>query len=79
MEQWSCLSVVVDTLLSVQPTMTATPKSTKNGKSAYDDTTLPLMEKNQGLCLCVSVAAPASLLDQVGRCGADNEGVSTKR
>uniref|UniRef100_H3DH82 ARVCF delta catenin family member b n=1 Tax=Tetraodon nigroviridis TaxID=99883 RepID=H3DH82_TETNG len=30
-----------------QPTVTATPKSTKNGKSAYDDTTLPLMEKNQ--------------------------------
>ncbi|TNM90034.1 hypothetical protein fugu_004268 [Takifugu bimaculatus] len=30
-----------------QPTVTATPKTAKNGKSAYDDTTLPLMEKNQ--------------------------------
>lgn len=40
-------------LLFIQPTVTATPKSTKNGKSAYDDTTLPLMEKNQGLCLFV--------------------------
>ncbi|KAM9822547.1 ARVCF delta catenin family member b isoform 2-T4 [Syngnathus typhle] len=30
-----------------QPTMTATPKATKNGKTGYDDTTLPLMEKNQ--------------------------------
>uniref|UniRef100_A0A671YKE6 ARVCF delta catenin family member b n=1 Tax=Sparus aurata TaxID=8175 RepID=A0A671YKE6_SPAAU len=30
-----------------QPTVTATPKSTKNGKPGYDDTTLPLMEKNQ--------------------------------
>ncbi|CAG09708.1 unnamed protein product [Tetraodon nigroviridis] len=38
----------------VQISVTATPKSTKNGKSAYDDTTLPLMEKNQGLC-CVFV------------------------
>uniref|UniRef100_A0A8D3EAW9 ARVCF delta catenin family member n=1 Tax=Scophthalmus maximus TaxID=52904 RepID=A0A8D3EAW9_SCOMX len=31
-----------------QPTVTATPKATKNGKPGYDDTTLPLMEKNQG-------------------------------
>nr|XP_057926280.1 ARVCF delta catenin family member b isoform X2 [Doryrhamphus excisus] len=31
-----------------QPTVTATPKGTKNGKPGYDDTTLPLMEKNQG-------------------------------
>lgn len=30
-----------------QPTVTATPKATKNGKTGYDDTTLPLMEKNQ--------------------------------
>ncbi|CAL8248837.1 unnamed protein product [Merluccius merluccius] len=30
-----------------QPTVTATPKSAKNGKPGYDDTTLPLMEKNQ--------------------------------
>ncbi|XP_034398369.1 ARVCF delta catenin family member b isoform X2 [Cyclopterus lumpus] len=30
-----------------QPTMTTTPKATKNGKPGYDDTTLPLMEKNQ--------------------------------
>ncbi|XP_074493380.1 ARVCF delta catenin family member b isoform X12 [Sebastes fasciatus] len=30
-----------------QPTATATPKATKNGKPGYDDTTLPLMEKNQ--------------------------------
>ncbi|KAM9392286.1 ARVCF delta catenin family member b isoform 2-T2 [Pholidichthys leucotaenia] len=30
-----------------QPTVTATPKVTKNGKPGYDDTTLPLMEKNQ--------------------------------
>lgn len=38
-----------------QPTVTATPKATKNGKPGYDDTTLPLMEKNQGLCVCVCV------------------------
>ncbi|XP_055017574.1 ARVCF delta catenin family member b isoform X2 [Boleophthalmus pectinirostris] len=30
-----------------QPTVTATPKATKNGRTGYDDTTLPLMEKNQ--------------------------------
>ncbi|KAM6930577.1 ARVCF delta catenin family member b isoform 6-T6 [Xenentodon cancila] len=30
-----------------QPTVTTTPKTTKNGKTGYDDTTLPLMEKNQ--------------------------------
>ncbi|XP_044051861.1 ARVCF delta catenin family member b isoform X4 [Siniperca chuatsi] len=30
-----------------QPTVTATPKATKNGKPGYDDTTLPLMDKNQ--------------------------------
>ncbi|XP_068166050.1 ARVCF delta catenin family member b isoform X3 [Antennarius striatus] len=30
-----------------QPTVTTTPKATKNGKPSYDDTTLPLMEKNQ--------------------------------
>ncbi|XP_005747800.1 ARVCF delta catenin family member b isoform X3 [Pundamilia nyererei] len=30
-----------------QLTVTATPKATKNGKPGYDDTTLPLMEKNQ--------------------------------
>lgn len=30
-----------------QPTMAATPKATKNGRTGYDDTTLPLMEKNQ--------------------------------
>ncbi|KAK1893334.1 Armadillo repeat protein deleted in velo-cardio-facial syndrome, partial [Dissostichus eleginoides] len=30
-----------------QPTATVTPKATKNGKPGYDDTTLPLMEKNQ--------------------------------
>lgn len=35
-----------------QPTVTATPKSTKNGKPGYDDTTLPLMEKNQGQFWC---------------------------
>uniref|UniRef100_A0A8C9YRP2 ARVCF delta catenin family member b n=1 Tax=Sander lucioperca TaxID=283035 RepID=A0A8C9YRP2_SANLU len=40
-----------------QPTVTATPKATKNGKPGYDDTTLPLMEKNQGQfkCVCVCV------------------------
>uniref|UniRef100_A0A671YR80 ARVCF delta catenin family member b n=1 Tax=Sparus aurata TaxID=8175 RepID=A0A671YR80_SPAAU len=37
-----------------QPTVTATPKSTKNGKPGYDDTTLPLMEKNQGTRKCGS-------------------------
>ncbi|XP_061586328.1 splicing regulator ARVCF-like [Cololabis saira] len=31
-----------------QPTATTTPKTAKNGKTGYDDTTLPLMEKNQG-------------------------------
>uniref|UniRef100_A0A672IT62 Armadillo repeat protein deleted in velo-cardio-facial syndrome homolog n=1 Tax=Salarias fasciatus TaxID=181472 RepID=A0A672IT62_SALFA len=31
-----------------QPAVTTTPKATKNGKPGYDDTTLPLMEKNQG-------------------------------
>lgn len=36
-----------------QPTVTATPKATKNGKPGYDDTTLPLMEKNQGQSVCV--------------------------
>uniref|UniRef100_A0A3Q3A7V5 ARVCF delta catenin family member b n=1 Tax=Kryptolebias marmoratus TaxID=37003 RepID=A0A3Q3A7V5_KRYMA len=30
-----------------QPAVTVTPKATKNGKPGYDDTTLPLMEKNQ--------------------------------
>ncbi|XP_075904392.1 ARVCF delta catenin family member b isoform X4 [Nelusetta ayraudi] len=30
-----------------QPAVTVTPKITKNGKPGYDDTTLPLMEKNQ--------------------------------
>ncbi|XP_051922922.1 ARVCF delta catenin family member b isoform X5 [Hippocampus zosterae] len=30
-----------------QPMVTTTPKGTKNGKPGYDDTTLPLMEKNQ--------------------------------
>uniref|UniRef100_A0A8C6WR63 ARVCF delta catenin family member n=1 Tax=Neogobius melanostomus TaxID=47308 RepID=A0A8C6WR63_9GOBI len=33
-----------------QPMVAATPKATKNGKTGYDDTTLPLMEKNQGFC-----------------------------
>uniref|UniRef100_A0A3Q1CCU9 ARVCF delta catenin family member n=1 Tax=Amphiprion ocellaris TaxID=80972 RepID=A0A3Q1CCU9_AMPOC len=37
-----------------QPTVTATPKATKNGKPGYDDTTLPLMEKNQGTRKCGS-------------------------
>uniref|UniRef100_A0A8C2WTS4 ARVCF delta catenin family member b n=1 Tax=Cyclopterus lumpus TaxID=8103 RepID=A0A8C2WTS4_CYCLU len=37
-----------------QPTMTTTPKATKNGKPGYDDTTLPLMEKNQGTRKCGS-------------------------
>ncbi|XP_029296111.1 ARVCF delta catenin family member b isoform X2 [Cottoperca gobio] len=37
-----------------QPTLTATPKPTKNGKPGYDDTTLPLMEKNQGTRKCGS-------------------------
>ncbi|KAM4577459.1 ARVCF delta catenin family member b isoform 3-T4 [Odontesthes bonariensis] len=37
-----------------QPTVTATPKATKNGKPGYDDTTLPLMEKNQGTRECGS-------------------------
>ncbi|XP_058491386.1 ARVCF delta catenin family member b isoform X1 [Solea solea] len=37
-----------------QPTVTVTPKSTKNGKPGYDDTTLPLMEKNQGTRNCGS-------------------------
>uniref|UniRef100_A0A3Q3NMP3 ARVCF delta catenin family member b n=1 Tax=Labrus bergylta TaxID=56723 RepID=A0A3Q3NMP3_9LABR len=35
-----------------QPTVTVTPKATKNGKPGYDDTTLPLMEKNQGTKKC---------------------------
>ena len=30
-----------------QPTVNAAPKAAKNGKPGYDDTTLPLMEKNQ--------------------------------
>ncbi|XP_062874247.1 ARVCF delta catenin family member b isoform X3 [Trichomycterus rosablanca] len=30
-----------------QPTNAATPKASKNSRSGYDDTTLPLMEKNQ--------------------------------
>ncbi|XP_077416630.1 ARVCF delta catenin family member b isoform X1 [Vanacampus margaritifer] len=30
-----------------QPAVATTPKGTKNGKPGYDDTTLPLMEKNQ--------------------------------
>ncbi|XP_061907604.1 ARVCF delta catenin family member b isoform X1 [Entelurus aequoreus] len=34
-------------VLDKSPTATATPKATKNGKPGYDDTTLPLMEKNQ--------------------------------
>ncbi|XP_034004410.1 ARVCF delta catenin family member b isoform X2 [Trematomus bernacchii] len=37
-----------------QPTATVTPKATKNGKPGYDDTTLPLMEKNQGTRKCGS-------------------------
>ncbi|XP_068460573.1 ARVCF delta catenin family member b isoform X7 [Clinocottus analis] len=37
-----------------QPTMSTTPKATKNGKPGYDDTTLPLMEKNQGTRKCGS-------------------------
>ncbi|XP_047449026.1 ARVCF delta catenin family member b isoform X7 [Mugil cephalus] len=37
-----------------QPTVTVTPKATKNGKPGYDDTTLPLMEKNQGTRKCGS-------------------------
>ncbi|XP_029915757.1 ARVCF delta catenin family member b isoform X2 [Myripristis murdjan] len=37
-----------------QPTVTATPKAAKNGKPGYDDTTLPLMEKNQGSRKCGS-------------------------
>ncbi|XP_069038273.1 ARVCF delta catenin family member b isoform X3 [Lepisosteus oculatus] len=31
-----------------QPTAAALPKGSKTGKPGYDDTTLPLMEKNQG-------------------------------
>lgn len=31
-----------------QPTASGAPKAAKNGKPGYDDTTLPLMEKNQG-------------------------------
>ncbi|KAI1901078.1 hypothetical protein AGOR_G00056430 [Albula goreensis] len=31
-----------------QPTAASLPKGSKNGKPGYDDTTLPLMEKNQG-------------------------------
>uniref|UniRef100_A0A8C6WR10 ARVCF delta catenin family member n=1 Tax=Neogobius melanostomus TaxID=47308 RepID=A0A8C6WR10_9GOBI len=34
-----------------QPMVAATPKATKNGKTGYDDTTLPLMEKNQASSL----------------------------
>uniref|UniRef100_A0AAY4BQT9 Armadillo repeat protein deleted in velo-cardio-facial syndrome n=1 Tax=Denticeps clupeoides TaxID=299321 RepID=A0AAY4BQT9_9TELE len=34
-----------------QPTAASTPKSSKSGKPGYDDTTLPLMEKNQGQSL----------------------------
>ncbi|XP_037830995.1 ARVCF delta catenin family member b isoform X4 [Kryptolebias marmoratus] len=37
-----------------QPAVTVTPKATKNGKPGYDDTTLPLMEKNQGPRKCGS-------------------------
>nr|XP_019949376.1 PREDICTED: armadillo repeat protein deleted in velo-cardio-facial syndrome isoform X3 [Paralichthys olivaceus] len=37
-----------------QPTVTTTPKAIKNGKPGYDDTTLPLMEKNQGTRKCGS-------------------------
>ncbi|XP_068594951.1 ARVCF delta catenin family member b [Brachionichthys hirsutus] len=37
-----------------QTTVTTTPKATKNGKPSYDDTTLPLMEKNQDTRKCGS-------------------------
>ncbi|XP_046871556.1 LOW QUALITY PROTEIN: armadillo repeat protein deleted in velo-cardio-facial syndrome-like [Hypomesus transpacificus] len=37
-----------------QPTAAAVPKAAKNGKPGYDDTTLPLMEKNQGTQKCGS-------------------------
>lgn len=33
-----------------QPIATGTPKGSKSCKPGYDDTTLPLMEKNQGQC-----------------------------
>lgn len=67
-QQFSCLLFLSPTLLFIQPTATATPKTAKNGKSAYDDTTLPLMEKNQGLCSCVcmNIPAPISLMGQMG-------------
>uniref|UniRef100_A0A8C5FUA6 ARVCF delta catenin family member n=1 Tax=Gadus morhua TaxID=8049 RepID=A0A8C5FUA6_GADMO len=44
-----------------QPTVAATPKSAKNGKPGYDDTTLPLMEKNQGQCDHFSSASDLTL------------------
>ncbi|XP_041854581.1 ARVCF delta catenin family member b isoform X3 [Melanotaenia boesemani] len=47
-----------------QPTVTATPKATKNGKPGYDDTTLPLMEKNQGTRKCGS--ADMISMDELG-------------
>uniref|UniRef100_A0A3Q3NEM1 ARVCF delta catenin family member n=1 Tax=Mastacembelus armatus TaxID=205130 RepID=A0A3Q3NEM1_9TELE len=47
-----------------QPTVTVTPKATKNGKPGYDDTTLPLMEKNQGTRKCGS--SDMILMDELG-------------
>uniref|UniRef100_A0A8C5H625 ARVCF n=1 Tax=Gouania willdenowi TaxID=441366 RepID=A0A8C5H625_GOUWI len=46
-----------------QPSLTTTPKATKNGKPGYDDTTLPLMEKNQGQSACVSNCCSLTSLD----------------
>lgn len=37
-----------------QPTAAVASKGSKSSKSGYDDTTLPLMEKNQGVSLFVS-------------------------
>uniref|UniRef100_A0AAY4BSS3 Armadillo repeat protein deleted in velo-cardio-facial syndrome n=1 Tax=Denticeps clupeoides TaxID=299321 RepID=A0AAY4BSS3_9TELE len=50
-----------------QPTAASTPKSSKSGKPGYDDTTLPLMEKNQELTL-----DPDSSFLTFNSCFADN-------
>uniref|UniRef100_A0A665X186 ARVCF delta catenin family member n=1 Tax=Echeneis naucrates TaxID=173247 RepID=A0A665X186_ECHNA len=47
-----------------QPTVTTTPKVTKNGKPGYDDTTLPLMEKNQANYCSLTSLDGYSTIDQ---------------
>lgn len=42
------MSVLLNLHFLPQPTAAVAPKGSKGSKSGYDDTTLPLMEKNQG-------------------------------